>query len=159
MFKFCDKDGLWYWCRLCGVLFRMYVFCSWTKLFTLTMPPTRTGEFFGQRLTKCWCVTCHGLTAHAIQGEVATLLAMSCYGNRIRAGSVGRFGLFIFRVYAHEIHPNFTCALPFEYPFLILFIPTYLKESHRNIRFGKDQKYHCQECTKTTVPYRWANVT
>ena len=36
---------------------------------------------------------------------------------------------------------------------------THLKESHGDIRFGKDQKYHRQERTKASVPYRWPYIT
>ena len=36
---------------------------------------------------------------------------------------------------------------------------TYLKESHGDVRLGKDQKYHSQERTKASVPYRWSYIT
>ena len=61
------------------------VLCSWTRHFTLTVPPS-TQEYkwvpancWGN-LTNCWGVTCDGLASRPEGVEI--LLAASCYGNQ-----------------------------------------------------------------------------
>ena len=61
-----------------------FVFCSWARHFTLTVPPF-TQEYkwasancWGN-LTNCWGVTCDGLASRP--GGVEILLAAPCYGN------------------------------------------------------------------------------
>ena len=64
-----------------------FVFCSWARHFTLTVP-------------NCWGVTCDGLASRP--GGVEILLAASCYGNQdklwpdepVLAPKASRFSLF-----------------------------------------------------------------
>ena len=121
--------------------------CSWTRHFTLIVPlSTQKYKWVPANcqgnLTKCWEVTCDGLTSQP--GGIAILLVTSCYGNRDKL----RQTLLAPNVWLHNTVCMGLCWYYLYFLYLLL-VPSF------NLKLLKLQKNYCTVTVEFTSLQCW----